>query len=152
MILISSCLAGINCKWSGKNNLHPVFETLVNSGKAIPICPEQMGGLTTPREPAEIVKDETGVLKVVTKNGIDVTEQYILGAERALAIAKALGIKTAILQSRSPSCGYGTVYDGTFSKNLILGNGITAELFIKNGIEVFSSEDYLRQFFKSQVE
>ena len=136
MILISSCLAGINCKYSGK---------------AVPVCPEQLGGLKTPREPAEIMKDEAGNLKVATKTGTDVTKEYILGAERALAVAKALGITTAVLQSRSPSCGCGKIYDGTFSKNLIVGNGITADLFIKNGIKVFSSEDYLAQFFNDQV-
>lgn len=151
MILISSCLAGINCKYSGKNNFHLCFENLVNRGKAVPVCPEQLGGLFTPREPAEIIKDETGNLKVVTKTGTDVTKEYILGAERAFAIAKALGITKAVLQSRSPSCGCGKIYDGTFSKNLIVGNGITAELFIKNGIKVFSSEDYLAQFFNNQV-
>ena len=151
MILISSCLAGINCKYSGKNNFHSCFENLVNSGKAVPVCPEQLGGLTTPREPAEITKDETGNFKVVTKTGTDVTKEYILGAERALSIAKALGITQAVFQSRSPSCGCGKIYDGTFSKNLIVGNGITAELFIKNGIKVFSSEDYLAQFFNNQV-
>lgn len=151
MILVSSCLAGINCKYNGKNNLHPFFENLVNSGKAVPICPEQLGGLTTPRIPAEIVKDNTGNLRVITKTGTDVTKEYILGAERALAAAKALGITTAVLQSRSPSCGCGAVYDGTFSKNLIIGNGITAELFMKNGIKVFSEEDYLVQSFNDQV-
>ncbi|WP_300393724.1 DUF523 domain-containing protein [Fusobacterium sp.] len=151
MILISACLAGINCKYSGKNNLHSFFKDLVNSGKAVPICPEQLGGLVTPRDPAEIIKDNSGNIKVITKNGVDVTEEYVLGAKRALAIAKALDIKTAILQSRSPSCGCGTIYDGTFSKHLIDGNGITAELFIKNGIKVFSDEDYLKQSFNNQV-
>ena len=151
MILISSCLVGINCKYSGKNNFHSCFENLVNSGKAVPVCPEQLGGLTTPREPAEITKDETGNLKVVTKTGTEVTKEYILGAERALSIAKALVITQAVFQSRSPSCGCGKIYDGTFSKNLIVGNGITAELFIKNGVKVFSSEDYLAQFFNNQV-
>lgn len=151
MIIISSCLAGINCKYSGKNNLNPFFEKLLNSGKAVPICPEQLGGLATPREPAEIVRDKQGNIRVMTKNGKDVTKEYILGAERALAVAKALNINVAVLQSRSPSCGCGTVYDGTFSKHLIDGNGITAELFMKNGIKVFSDENYLKQSFNDQV-
>ena len=151
MILISACLAGINCKYSGKNNLVPAIKALVDEGKAIPICPEQLGGLLTPRDPAEIIKDNFGNIKIITKNGKDVTNEYILGANRALSIAKALNIKTAILQSRSPSCGYGTIYDGTFSKHLIDGNGITAELFIKNNIKVFSDENYLKQNFKNQV-
>lgn len=151
MILISACLVGIDCKWSGGNNFNPVFRDLVNSGKAVTICPEQLGGLVTPREPAEITKDNQGNIKVITKTGIDVTKEYMFGAERALAVAKALNIKTAILQSRSPSCGCGHIYDGTFTKHLIIGNGITAELFIKNGIEVFSDEDYLKQSFNNQV-
>lgn len=151
MILVSSCLAGINCKYSGANNLVPSIRDLVNEGKAIPICPEQLGGLTTPRVPAEIVRDTKGKIRVVTKDGKDVTKEYILGAERALAVAKALGIKVAILQRRSPSCGCGVVYDGTFTKCLIDGNRITAELFIKNGIKVFSDENYLKQSFNDQV-
>ena len=151
MILISACLAGINCKYNGKNNLVPAIKALVDEGKAIPICPEQLGGLLTPRDPAEIIKDNFGNIKIITKNGKNVTNEYILGANRALSIAKALNIKTAILQSRSPSCGYGTIYDGTFSKYLIDGNGITAELFIKNNIKVFSDKNYLKQNFKNQV-
>ena len=151
MILISACLAGINCKYSGGNNLNPDLRDLVNSGKAVPICPEQLGGLITPRTPAEIIKDSEENIKVITKTGTDVTKEYILGAERALAIAKALNIKTAALQSRSPSCGCGYIYDGTFTKHLIVGNGITAELFMKNGIKVFSDETYLKQSFNDQV-
>lgn len=151
MILISACLAGINCKYSGGNNLNPNLRDLVNSGKAVPVCPEQLGGLITPRTPAEIIKDSEENIKVITKTGTDVTKEYILGAERALAIAKALNIKTAVLQSRSPSCGCGYIYDGTFTKHLIVGNGITAELFIKNGIKVFSDETYLKQSFNDQV-
>ena len=151
MILISACLAGINCKYSGGNNLNPELRDLVNSGKAVPVCPEQLGGLITPRTPAEIIKDSEENIKVITKTGTDVTKEYILGAERALAIAKALNVKTAVLQSRSPSCGCGYIYDGTFTKHLIVGNGITAELFIKNGIKVFSDETYLKQSFNDQV-
>lgn len=151
MILISACLAGINCKYSGGNNLNPELRDLVNSGKAVPVCPEQLGGLITPRTPAEIIKNSEENIKVITKTGTDVTKEYILGAERALAIAKALNIKTAVLQSRSPSCGCGYIYDGTFTKHLIVGNGITAELFIKNGIKVFSDETYLKQSFNDQV-
>ena len=95
MILISACLAGINCKYSGGNNLNPDLRDLVNSGKAVPICPEQLGGLVTPRTPAEIIKDSKGNIKVITKTGTDVTKEYILGAERALAIAKACLLYTS---------------------------------------------------------
>ncbi|NME35084.1 MULTISPECIES: DUF523 domain-containing protein [Fusobacterium] len=144
MIGISSCLCGINCKYSGKNNLNPIFLEILNKGEAIPICPEQLGGLPTPRIPAEIQKDKKGKIKVITKNNTDVTKEYFLGAERALKILKALEIDTVILKSKSPSCGYGKIYDGTFSKNLIEGNGITVDLLLKNNIKVINDEDYIK--------
>lgn len=137
MILVSACLAGINCKYSGGNNYNEKIFELVKQGKAIPVCPEQWGGLKTPRNPAEI-KDG----RVVTCDNIDVTEEYKKGAEEVLKLAKKLGVTKAILQARSPSCGCGKVYNGNFDKTLIDGNGITADLLIKNGIEVISSEEY----------
>lgn len=148
MIGISSCLCGINCKYNGKNNLNPIFLELLNSGLAVPICPEQLGGLTTSRVPAEIKKDFKGNLQVVTKNNIDVTDEYQLGAKRALDILKALGITKAILKSKSPSCGYKKIYDGTFTKTLIEGNGVTVDLFLKNGIEVITDDDYIKNLQK----
>lgn len=142
MIIISSCLCGINCKYNGENNFNKKLLEMVNNGEATPVCPEQLGGLKTPRVPAEITKDENGNIKVITKDGKDVTEEYNLGAKRALEIAKILGAKKAIMQRRSPSCGYKKIYDGSFSKNLVDGNGITVDLFLKNGIEVVSDEEY----------
>jgi uncharacterized protein YbbK (DUF523 family) len=141
MIIVSSCLCGINCKYNGKNNLNENILKLVNEGLAVPICPEQLGGLKTPRKPAEII-EENGKLKVVTSEGTDVTKEYIKGAKRACEIAKLVGAKKAILQRRSPSCGLNKIYDGSFSKKLISGNGITVRLFLENGIEVISDEEY----------
>lgn len=137
MILVSACLAGVNCKYSGGNNENEEIKKLVESGEAILICPEQMGGLTTPRKPAEQFKD-----KVICEDGTDVTKNFERGAEEALKIAKLAGCKKAVLKSKSPSCGCGKVYDGTFSKTLIDGDGVTAKLLIENGIEIISSDDY----------
>lgn len=136
MILVSACLVGLNCKYDGGNNFNERVLKLVKEGKAILICPEQLGGLKTPRNPAEIVKD-----KVITNDGVDVTYQYNKGAEETLKLAKELNIKKAILKSRSPSCGSGIIYDGTFTHTKIPGNGITADLLLKNGIEVITEED-----------
>lgn len=142
MVLVSSCLGGINCKYSGENNLNPFVLELINKGLAIPLCAEQLGGLSTPRIPAEILKE-----KVITKNGNDVTEEFLKGAKNVLEICKTLNIKTAILKSKSPSCGLGKIYDGSFSGKLIDGNGITAQLLINNGIKVFT-ENQIDEFIK----
>ncbi|MCQ2749125.1 MAG: DUF523 domain-containing protein [Clostridia bacterium] len=137
MILVSACLAGVNCKYSGGNNENEEIKKLVESGEAILICPEQMGGLTTPRKPAEQYGD-----KVICEDGTDVTENFASGAEEALKIAKLAGCKKAVLKSKSPSCGCGKIYDGTFSKTLIDGDGVAAKLLKENGIEIISSDDY----------
>ena len=143
MIFVSGCLVGINCKYDGGNNYDERIFNLVKEGKAIPICPEQLGGLKTPRNPAEIQKKE-GQRIVVTCEDEDVTNEYRRGAEEVLKLAKELDIKEAILQPRSPSCGKGLIYDGTFSKKKIEGNGITADLLIKNGIDVYMPDEYFK--------
>ena len=102
----------------------------------IPVCPEILGGLPTPRDPSERVGD-----KVVGKNGRDVTAAFAKGAEETLALAKLYGCRYAILKERSPSCGYGEIYDGTFSGKLVPGNGVAAELLAKNGITVLGESD-----------
>ncbi|WP_300328125.1 DUF523 domain-containing protein [Fusobacterium sp.] len=145
MIGVSSCLCGINCKYNGKNNLEPIFLQLLNEGKLVPICPEQLGGLKTPRVPAEIQEDENKKRKVINKDGIDVTSEYSLGAERTLEILKALDIKKVIFRRRSPSCGCGEIYDGSFTGTIVNGNGITSELLLKNGIEVITDEEYIKK-------
>ncbi len=135
-ILISACLAGVNCKYDGGNNSNNKIIELIKNGNAILICPEQLGGLKTPRTPAERLEN-----KVITKDNQDVTEEYFKGANEVLEIAKKFNIKKAILKSRSPSCGKNKIYDGTFSHTLTNRDGVTAELLRKNGIEVITEEE-----------
>lgn len=136
MIVMSACLAGINCRYDGVNNYNKQLTQMVQNGEAILVCPEQLGGLSTPRVPAEILGNG-----VVDQNGKDVTAQFQKGAEEALRIAQLYGCKKAILKKNSPSCGYGTVHDGTFSGVLTVGNGVTTDLFLAAGIEVITDED-----------
>lgn len=154
-ILISGCLLGINCKYDGKNNLADKALKLFREGIAIPICPEQLGGQSTPREPHEIINstgaevlDGRGFVK--GSEGDDSTEEFIRGAYETLKIAKECGAKVAILKARSPSCGLGIVYDGSFSGSKKDGNGVTAELLIRNGIEVYTEEN-IDEFYNKYV-
>lgn len=133
MIIMSACLCGVNCKYSGGNNLNEKCLELFKKGEAILVCPEQLGGLMTPRIPAEIRED-----KVITKEGEDVTAQFLKGAEETLRIAKMVNAKKAILKEGSPSCGCNYIYDGNFNGTKIKGKGITASLLEKNGIKVIS--------------
>ena len=135
MILVSACLCGVNCKYNGKNNLNEELLELLKKGEALLICPEQMGGLETPRRPSEI-RIINGETKVFMDDGRDVTDNYKKGAEEVLRLAKELNINKAILRKKSPSCGCGEIYDGTFTGTLTKGNGITAALLLDNGIEV----------------
>lgn len=130
-ILISACLMGINCRYNGKSEIIKELEELKDKYNLIPVCPEIYGGLKTPRNPAERVND-----KVLTNSGEDVTENYEKGAEEILKLAKFYDCKYAILKERSPSCGFGRIYDGTFSKTTIDGNGVTADLLAKNGVKI----------------
>ena len=138
-VLCSACLLGKNCKYDGGNNLQKDIEDLSKKYELIDVCPEELGDLSTPRDPAEIVDG-----KVLTNKGKDVTKNFYEGAKKVLEIAKEYNIKKAILKQRSPSCGCGKIYDGTFSKKVIKGNGITAQMLIDNGIEVQTEEDYLK--------
>lgn len=137
MYIVSACLAGVNCKYSGGSNLDSRVLELVKEGRAVLVCPEQLGGLPTPRLPSEIVETKEE-LKVLLKSGKDVTEEFLKGANETLKIAKMMDIKKAILKQRSPSCGYGEIYDGSFSKTLKDGKGITARLLEENGIEIIN--------------
>jgi len=141
MIIVSACLAGINCKYDGGNNLDQTVVDLVMSGQAVAICPEVMGGLPTPRVGAEGILDLEGKPKVVTKDGRDVTAEFYEGAEKALQIAQIIGAEAAILQPRSPSCGFGKVYDGTFTRTLVDGMGMTAQMLSEKGIPIFGDGD-----------
>ena len=136
MILVSACLAGIRCNWKGMASPSTFVIELVRNGQAIPICPEQLGGLTTPRKPAE----QKGNC-IITPDGIDLTIEYNRGAAEGLKIAQLFGCKKAILKARSPSCGCGKVYDGSFSGKLITGDGVFAALLKLNGIEVITDEE-----------
>ena len=130
-MLVSACLAGFPCRYDGKAKPCSEVVELVRAGKAVPVCPEQLGGLPTPRPPCEIFQG-----RVIDANGDDCTDNYRRGAEAVLAMAKAYGVTEARLQKRSPSCGSGWIYDGTFSKVLVPGDGITARLLRENGIQV----------------
>lgn len=135
-ILVSACLLGINCRYDGKSKPNEKVIRLATKELLIPVCPEQLGGLPTPREPSEISNG-----RVFTISGKDVTKEFEKGAHETLTIAKLLNAKEAILKQRSPSCGYGQNYDGTFSGKLIKGDGVTASLLKRNGIRIITEED-----------
>ena len=130
-ILVSACLLDVKCRYDGSGMLNSEVEAILASHHLIPVCPEILGGLGIPRSPAEL-KDN----RIISIKGKDFTDNYINGAEETLKLAKLYNCKLAILKERSPSCGFGSVYDGSFTKKLIAGYGITAELLFKNGIEV----------------
>ena len=139
MIIVSACLLGENCKYSGGNNKSENVIKYLEDKEYILVCPEQLGGLSTPRNPSEIItygnKDGNDVLsgctKVLSNKGIDVTKNFIQGAEETLKIAKEHNAKTAILKAGSPSCGYKKIYDGSFLGNKIQGMGVTAAILNK---------------------
>jgi len=135
MILVSACLAGCNCKYNGKNSVIPEIERLVEEGKAIIVCPEVLGGLPTPRDPCEI-QEIDGRQVVMSKTGEDVTEAFVKGAQKTLELAKEINPSLIILKANSPSCGFGKIYDGTFTGTLKEGNGFTAELLQKNAYNI----------------
>lgn len=142
MIGVSSCLAGIKCTYRGDDNLINEIKKLVENHEAITICPEVLGGLTIPRHPCEIING-----KVINNQGEDKTKEYILGAKRALKILQKNNVSVVLMKSKSPSCGKGYVYDGSFSHTLIEGDGITCQLLKKQGIKIFN-ENELDEFFK----
>lgn len=136
MIIVSACLAGIKCRYDGKANPCLKVIELVKQGKAISVCPEQLAGLPTPRPAAE----QKGT-KVFTQNSQDVTLEFKKGAQKALKIAKLNSCKIAILKSKSPSCGSGQIYDGTFSGKLVKGDGVFAKLLKDNGIRILTEKE-----------
>ncbi len=136
MKLCSACLLGINCRYDGKSKSNKKVIELLKKEVLIPICPEQLGGLSTPRKPAEQRER-----KVFTESGEDITENFKKGAEETLKLAKLLNIKEAILKQKSPSCGCGQVHDGTFSGRVVKGDGVTTALLKKNKIRVISEKN-----------
>ena len=141
-ILVSACLLGVDCRYDGTGCLLPILEELKERHHLIPICPEAFGGLPTPRPPAERQGN-----RVVTRSGTDVTEAYCRGAAETLRLCKALNCQAAGLKERSPSCGHGQIYDGTFTATLSKGDGVTAELLGSHGIRVYG-ESQLEELLK----
>lgn len=136
MILCSACLLGLRCRYDGKSKGNQKVLELAKSEALVPICPEQLGGLPTPRPQTEL-KDG----RAVRKDGSDVTEIFQRGAEECLKLARLLNAKRAILKQRSPSCGSGQIYDGTFSGKIVEGDGLTTALLKANAVEVLSEEE-----------
>ncbi|MCW4017561.1 MAG: DUF523 domain-containing protein [Candidatus Bathyarchaeota archaeon] len=143
MKLVSACLLGVNCNFEGKNFLKTELLKEFANGNLFPVCPEVLGGLPVPRVPSEIQHGTgsdvlDGKAKMVNMEGVDVTAAFVRGAEAALQIAQSVGATEALLTEKSPSCGCGKIYDGTFSDKLIDGDGVTAALLKRNRIKVTS--------------
>jgi uncharacterized protein YbbK (DUF523 family) len=135
-LLISACLLGIPCRYDGKSVKAVDATALREKYNLIPVCPEIYGGLPTPRTPSERQGEKT-----MMKDGCDVTENYLRGAKAAYDLCLELGCKKALLKEKSPSCGKGKIYDGSFSGTLTDGNGVTAEYLMERGIEVFGESE-----------
>ncbi len=135
-ILVSACLLGVPCRYDGCAQSNERLLTLIGSHALIPVCPEQLGGLPTPRPPAERRED-----RVVTRSGEDVTEAFAQGAHETLRLAQLFGCRAAILKANSPSCGCGRIYDGSFTGKLVSGEGMTAALLKENGLAVVTEAD-----------
>ncbi len=135
-IAVSACLLGVNCKYNAKNNLNFKVIEYLKGKEVVLVCPEELGGLSTPRIPSEIKKDG----KVMNQEGLDVTDNFLLGAKKTLAIMRQAEAKSIILKDGSPSCGFKCIYDGSFSGTRIKGKGITATYLQLNGIEIIDLE------------
>ena len=138
-ILVSACLLGVNCRYDGNHGENEDVLALLDGYHVVPVCPEQLGGMETPRSASERRGENT----VINQSGQDVTAFFVKGASETLKLAKIFGCKKAVLKERSPSCGHGMIYDGTFSGNKIPGNGVTAALLKENGIEVIGESKIL---------
>ncbi|HSQ89186.1 DUF523 domain-containing protein [Romboutsia sp.] len=146
MILVSACLVGINCKYNGENNKNDKVIDYLKDKQFIIVCPEQLGGMSTPRDPSEIIRlDGDAVIKgqtsVISNKRLDVTNKFKIGAEEALKIANMYNCKEAILKEGSPSCGSNYIYDGTFTSRKIDGEGVTTALLRSHGIKVMSEKE-----------
>ncbi|MEH7403761.1 DUF523 domain-containing protein [Gottfriedia acidiceleris] len=145
MILVSSCLAGLEVRYNGSHSLDNRIQKLLQENRAITVCPELLGGFLTPREPAEIVGGDgedvlDGKAKVVEKSGRDVTELYIKGAYHTLRKAQEVNATIIVLKEYSPSCGSAVIYNGEFKAKKVVGNGVTTALLKRNGLRVISEE------------
>ncbi len=152
MIAVSSCLAGIECRYNGSHSLVEKIRDLVEQNRALLICPELLGGFSIPRESAEIVGGTgedvlDGNAKVIEKSGNDVTKLYIKGAYKALSIIQEVNVRYVVLKENSPSCGTSIIYNGEFANIKIAGEGVTAALFRRAGIKVISEKQFLNTNF-----
>ena len=145
IILVSACLLGYNTKYNGGNNYNPLIEQIREKYDIIPICPEQLGGLKTPRVPSEIKGDE-----VYSKENKNVTSNFLEGSRKVANIALYNRIKKAILKENSPSCGVHNVYDGNFDNKLIEGNGITTKKLKSLGIECYTIEEFYEKYIENK--
>ena len=148
--LVSACLLGVACRFDGQSCPVPELNDLAAMGLVVPICPEVLGGLPTPRLPSEIEDAYAGLdggsvldglTRVVRSDGVDVTAQFVKGAQATLTLARQLGIERAILKADSPSCGVGRIHDGRFEGKLVAGDGVTAALLKRHGILVVTEAD-----------
>ena len=135
-MLISACLLGVCCRYDGQSKAYPAMLELLKDHELIPVCPEQLGGLPTPRPPAEIQGN-----RVINREGTDVTAQYQKGAEETARLYQLFHCDCAVLKARSPMCGKGQIYDGTFSGKLTEGNGVTAEVLLNAGFSVYGESE-----------
>lgn len=153
MILVSACLLGLNTKYNGESNAHSLILKYCFLGRFIPVCPEQLGGLPTPREPVEIVNGSgqevlSGQSLAQGEHGEAVTGQFIKGANEVLKISEMLDVSAAIFKERSPSCGVNYIYDGSFTHRIIPGQGVTAALLREHKIPIYSEEDLTDELLK----
>ncbi len=146
-IIVSACLVGCACRYDGKSVPDPLLKAMFEAGDLIPVCPEVLGGLDTPRDPAEIVSESP--FQICTQTGVDVTREYKEGANFALEVVRSVGGQRAILKSKSPSCGSKIIYDGHFQRKLIEGAGATTRIFREAGIKVINEEEAREEFLSS---
>lgn len=146
MKLISACLVGVPCRYDGKAQTNPVWLMGMTDGDLLPVCPEVLGGLSAPRVPCEIIGGDgvdvlEGRARIKNRDGDDVTEAFIKGAEAVVALCRKHDVDEVILKANSPSCGCGIIYDGTFSGNRIKGDGVTCAALKKAGISVRTAKE-----------
>ena len=146
-VIVSACLLGAEVRYHGGSARidSPILRRWQEQGRVVGLCPEVAAGLGTPRSAAEAVRGDgtkvlNGVAAVITSDGRDVTDAFVAGAEHAVAVAQELGIRIAVLKTRSPSCGTGEIYDGSFSGRLVTGTGVTAAALRRSGVRVFNEE------------
>ncbi len=150
-MLVSSCLLGLNCTYNGKNNLNTNLKAMLDVDKVVLICPEQIGGLPTPRKPCEIAGGDgfkvlDGTARVINTLGEDMSAIFKKGADEVVKLVDYFGIEEAILKEKSPSCGVGRIYDGTFSCKLIKGSGVTTAALKRKGVKIYSEKEYMCLF------